>query len=335
MDKVIAVVVTYNRQQLLSECVEALRNQSRKLDKILIINNGSTDRTQEWVTSQSDLECITQANVGSGGGFHTGIKWAFENGYSWIWLMDDDGYPEQKALEYLLEDDQEELMVRNCAVINKEDRKSFVWKTKNYKTIDDVDQTIIPGVAHPFNGTLLHRRIVERVGLPIDKLFLWGDETEYLYRIVKLNAIPYVTVGKSIHYHPAANYTYKADWNFGSNWKMYFYIRNRLSIMRSEFGNNMAVVYTMYMLFLSVFAARLLVFQKSDKFRKLAFMFWPIKDALTKNFNATPTVIMQRLQHKPATPWAFLESYYRTVRGLVTGVSTSRRLSELGEAKAS
>ena len=49
MDKVIAVVVTYNRQQLLSECIDALRNQTRKLDKILVVNNCSTDNTERWL----------------------------------------------------------------------------------------------------------------------------------------------------------------------------------------------------------------------------------------------------------------------------------------------
>ena len=56
MQKVIAVVVTYNRLALLSECVTALRNQSRQLDSILVINNGSTDGTEEWLKSQKDIE---------------------------------------------------------------------------------------------------------------------------------------------------------------------------------------------------------------------------------------------------------------------------------------
>ena len=55
MEKVIAVVVTYNRQALLSECIAALRKQSRPLDSILVINNGSTDTTEEWLKQQSDV----------------------------------------------------------------------------------------------------------------------------------------------------------------------------------------------------------------------------------------------------------------------------------------
>ena len=103
MNNVIAVVVTFNRQQLLSECIAALRNQTRKVDKILVINNGSTDDTINWLNNQADIEFFSQDNVGSAGGFYTGIKMAYDSGYSWIWLMDDDGYPKADALEMLLE----------------------------------------------------------------------------------------------------------------------------------------------------------------------------------------------------------------------------------------
>ena len=91
MEKVIAVVVTYNRQALLSECVAALRKQSRPLDAILIVNNGSTDNTEQWLQQQSDIFFVTQNNVGSSGGFSTGINWDYQKGYSWIWVFEDDG----------------------------------------------------------------------------------------------------------------------------------------------------------------------------------------------------------------------------------------------------
>ena len=174
MEKVIAVVVTYNRQELLPECIAALKKQTRPVDKILVINNGSNDNTENWLQNQEGIEYFSQPNLGSGGGFNTGIKLGYEQGFSWIWLMDDDGYPKENALEKLLEHDPEPLMLHNCAVINKEDKKSFVWKTAKFQTIDQVKEKNIPNVSHPFNGTLLHRKIVERVGLPKAGLFYLG-----------------------------------------------------------------------------------------------------------------------------------------------------------------
>lgn len=76
--KIAAVVVTFNRLELLKKCVESLRNQTHKLDEILIINNSSTDGTLDWLNQQNDLTVISQENSGSAGGQFTGIKTAYE-----------------------------------------------------------------------------------------------------------------------------------------------------------------------------------------------------------------------------------------------------------------
>ena len=304
MEKVIALVVSYNRQALLAECIQSLRNQTRKPDAILVINNGSTDNTAEWLEAQSDVFHITQKNEGSGGGFNTAISWAYKNGYSWMWCMDDDGYPKEDALQQLLAVDTPQRSVLNCAVINKEDKTSFVWNTHNYKTIHDVEEELIEGIVHPFNGTLLHRSIVEKVGLPKASLFLWGDETEYYYRIVKRYSIPVYTVAKSIHYHPASAFSYKHDWDFKSTWKMYFYVRNRFHINKAKYSNNVLAAMH-YILFVVAFAGTILVFQKSDKIKKLAFLFWPMLDAAKNDFAMTPVTILNKLSKQHAKPYAF------------------------------
>jgi len=295
MEKIIAVVVTYNRQGLLSECIDALKNQTRHVDKILVINNGSNDSTESWLKRQENIEYFSQSNLGSGGGFNSGIKMAYEQGFSWIWLMDDDGFPKEDALEKLLEGNPEPLMLRNCAVINKEDKQSFVWKTKHYKTIADVDKKIIMDVSHPFNGTLLHRKIVERVGLPEPGLFIWGDETEYRFRIINKNKIPYCTVSDSIHYHPASMNTYKTDWDFTTNWKMYYYLRNRFAILRSRFYQSILLSTFMYLGFIFLFAGTVLVFQRTNKVKKLSFIFWPVMDAFNSNYKTTPAIVLHKL----------------------------------------
>ncbi len=323
MDKVIAVVVTYNRQLLLSQCITALRNQTRKIDKILVINNGSTDNTEEWLNRQKDIDFVTQKNVGGAGGFCTGIKTAFEKRYSWIWMMDDDGYPKDDALERLLEEDNEELCLRNCAVIDKENRKSFVWKTGNHATIDDVTDTIIKNVAHPFNGTLLHRKIIERVGFPNANLFLWGDETEYYYRIVRKNKIPFYTKTNSIHYHPTSAYSYKNDWSFNSNWKMYYYIRNRYFILQTKFSESAFIAFLMYLVFLISFSGTIVLFQKTDKFKKLGFILWPMTDAFTNNCNATPAIILERLSTPQYSISNYLSYRIKILKGLISSTSPS------------
>ena len=297
MEKVIAVVVTYNRVALLSECITALRNQTRKPDAILVVNNGSTDNTEQWLAQQADIISINQKNIGGAGGFSTAIEAGYKKGYEWIWCMDDDGAPKEDALEQLLAVECNDLKLLNCAVINKDDKKSFVWNTGGHKTLDEVQDNIIEGIGHPFNGTFINRRIVERVGVPKAKFFLWGDETEYYYRIVKKNNIPVCTIANSIHYHPAATFSFKQDWDYKSAWKMYFYIRNRLHIHKAKFSNK-ALVFINYCCFLAALAGIVMIYQKTNKLKKLSFILWPAKDAFVNNFNATPALILEKLKFK-------------------------------------
>ena len=323
MEKVIAVVVTYNRQALLCECITALRNQTRKPDTILVVNNGSTDSTEQWLQSQADLVSITQKNVGSGGGFNTGIAAAFKMEGTWVWCMDDDGYPKEDALQHLLEASNEELLLRNCAVIDKADKKTFVWKTQHYATLEEVDCKIIHGIGHPFNGTLLHRKVIERVGVPDAKFFLWGDETEYYYRIVKKNRIPVCTVAASIHYHPKSAFSYKTDWDYATGWKMYYYIRNRYHIQSVKF-NYKLLTWINYACFLVAFAGIIMVYQKTDKIKKLNFMMWPATDAITKNFKADLPFILGKLK-EPKPAFHNTSSYFKSIWSALSGALTPRQ----------
>ena len=63
MEKIYAVVVTFNRLELLKRNIDSLR-QNHPIERIIVVNNGSTDGTREWLSEQSDLLVITQENVG-------------------------------------------------------------------------------------------------------------------------------------------------------------------------------------------------------------------------------------------------------------------------------
>lgn len=86
---VVAVVVTYNRRELLKRNLSCLR-ANRPVQSIVVVNNGSTDGTTEWLKEQKDLIVIHQENVGGSGGFYRGIQHACQLKADWIWCMDDD-----------------------------------------------------------------------------------------------------------------------------------------------------------------------------------------------------------------------------------------------------
>jgi len=66
-ETIAAVVVTYNRLTLLKKCIASIKKQTRKIDKIIVINNGSTDQTGDWLKKEKGLTVITQGNLGGAG----------------------------------------------------------------------------------------------------------------------------------------------------------------------------------------------------------------------------------------------------------------------------
>ena len=110
----VAVIVTYNRKDLLKESIEALCRQTRPSD-IMVVDNASTDGTEEMVreimasmSEHSEHGKIIYhnmgENLGGAGGFSFGVKQAYNDGYKYIWLMDDDCIVKKDSLEELLKE---------------------------------------------------------------------------------------------------------------------------------------------------------------------------------------------------------------------------------------
>lgn len=191
--KIYAFIVTFNRFELLKRVVECLRNQTYKIDKILVVNNASTDGTSEWLAIQPDLFVINQENLGGAGGFHTGVKYCYEDGADWIWMMDDDVFPEKDCLENLLKYTK----ISPCINMNRYYSDGVVvpcpywYYQKNYKDNLFYDEaTDNQYVKEPdgvcFEGLLIKKDIVSQIGFPDKDFFVAGDDTTYGYRAVKI-----------------------------------------------------------------------------------------------------------------------------------------------------
>jgi GT2 family glycosyltransferase len=78
---------------------------------------------------------------------------------------------------------------------------------------------------NPFNGTLIHRDIVDKVGTPHPDFFIWGDEQEYKRRATK-GGFRVLTITDSTFYHPASSGIPLPIMPLKSFWKQYYHVRN-------------------------------------------------------------------------------------------------------------
>lgn len=202
-DRVCAIVVTYNRKALLTRCLGSLLRQTRAPDAILVVDNCSTDGTEVMLTEQfgqiSRLRLET--NSGGAGGFHEGMKWAFQRGFDWLWLMDDDVEATPEALADLLGFQAISDFIHPRRL--SDTGEPFPWEgmldptTLGRKSYPrdmsfEAGRTWIPVNYGCFEGALIHRRVVDRIGYPDKRFFLLGDDQIYGYQASRHTNVIYV-----------------------------------------------------------------------------------------------------------------------------------------------
>ncbi|MFT4234688.1 MAG: glycosyltransferase family 2 protein [Microbacterium sp.] len=192
-ERVTAVVVSFNRRELLSRGIDALRAQTRPPDRIIVVDNGSIDGTRDDLRARAtngEIVLIEASqNLGGAGGFERGIAWALELGCDWAWLMDDDAIPEQDCLERLL-DAASHLEAPSFLAPLVTDEAGAPGE-RNHPEIDtDVSAQCeiaplgcVAVKASTFVGPLLSATAMRQTHLPLGDFFIWHDDMEYTARL--------------------------------------------------------------------------------------------------------------------------------------------------------
>lgn len=235
---VCAVVVTHNRRGLLAECLAAVLAQSRPADRVLVVNNASTDGTAEMLREEyPETEVLTLgSNGGSAGGQHEGLRRAHADGFDWIWLMDDDTIPTPTCLQALLEaaeavaDQTPALLSSKCiwsdGQLHPMNYQGFE-RTRTAAVIEASILGLMPLRTATFVSLLVSRRAVDQYGLPLRRYFLWGDDIEYTARILRQDTGYLVPASLALH---KTQRPYTAISATGD--RFYFHVRNSLYMLR-------------------------------------------------------------------------------------------------------
>lgn len=238
-ERVCAVVVTFNRQELLRRCLTALEEQRRPLDELLVVDNASTDGTSSMVAEEFPrAELLTLAeNEGGAGGFHRGLAWAHARGHDWFWLMDDDTFAEPDSLEALLAGGQRAPgghppLVLASRVLWKDERlhpmnmPTARWRWRG-RLAEGVGHGLLLLRNATFVSVAVRREAIDRFGLPLSHYFLWSDDVEFTSRILRDEPGYLVPESRVYHWTREPHTAVSASGD-----RFYYHVRNVLLLLR-------------------------------------------------------------------------------------------------------
>ncbi|WP_017934815.1 glycosyltransferase family 2 protein [Nocardioides sp. Iso805N] len=204
IETVAIVVVTYNRADLLQVMLKGLAELDRPADAVIVVDNASTDHTADvlgaWASAGStdvDRQVITaEKNLGGAGGFHRGVRAAYEQGFDRIWLMDDDVVPAPDCLTILLAQDEDCLMaVRENTDGSLIELAATRFDLANPLAIKPKRASVVSTFATraqmparvrlenvAFEGFMVRRRVIEAIGLPDPSFFIFYDDVDFALR---------------------------------------------------------------------------------------------------------------------------------------------------------
>ncbi|MFE0748550.1 glycosyltransferase [Gordonia sp. NPDC058843] len=214
--KIIAVVVTHRRVELLAESLAVVAGQDRPVDHLIVVDNADEPAVAELVAAQPVPTTYfgSQRNLGGAGGFALGMLHALALGADWVWCADDDGRPDGPTVLSTLLDcaARHQLDEVSPVVANLDDpdtlafplRRGLVWRRKRSELFADgetQDDDLLPGIASLFNGALFSAHCLEQVGVPDLRLFFRGDEVEVHRRLVR-SGVRFGTCLRAGYLHP-------------------------------------------------------------------------------------------------------------------------------------
>lgn len=324
------VSVTYgDRADLIIKVVAAALDIG--VSRAIVVDNGSTESSARKIADFAEqyaevVSVVTMhANTGSAGGFKRGLEEAYGTGAEYIWILDDDNLPDDSALENLKAAHRlfgEDPNIVLCSY--REDRKPYfnaveygvvprIWPNSflDFDFLDKLSRLcsfhrnsasggagagfpVVRIYIAPYGGLYLNRRWIEIVGVPDDRLFLYGDDHEYTDRIVKAGGAIYLCARSRIR-------DIDQSWNEVAevvpSWisksadpkKIYYAIRNRVYLESGKVTNRWRYN-TNLLCYMGILGCLSLLKNRSFSFtvNRLSLIFGAMRDGLRSSSAGRP-----------------------------------------------
>lgn len=186
--KVCAVIVAFNPPEIFRNVVERVVPQ---VSDVVIVNNGDEEELPSGIASGKVRVICFGRNRGVGAAHNAGIQWARERGNSHVLLLDHDSVPAPDMVDHLakaigeLEGKGIPVAAVGPAYINATTRSTgfFVqFRKRGFKHVRARSHGVVPADFLISSGCLIPIRVLERIGLMDEGLFIDHVDTEWFLR---------------------------------------------------------------------------------------------------------------------------------------------------------
>ncbi len=293
------IIVTFNRLELLKECINACLNQTYKFKEIFIFNNASTDGTKSYLDSLKNNKITishSKENLGGAFGFYEGVRHFEYSDLDYVLLIDDDAILD-KNYNYEIIKYMKNLndiccfsgTVKTNDKIQYEHRRHLKNRKKfkeNFSNEKEYSKEYFDYELSTFCGLFIPVNLIKKIKYPSKEFFIWFDDTEYSLRLLNYGKIRNIN---SAFLNHKTNLNNKS----GHNWKSYYSLRNRIIVLKRHFSRWELFKY-LISLRIKLLELSIVTIVKKDAYYKIVFKMY--KDAIK---DGTKEILGKNIQYTP------------------------------------
>jgi len=238
MKKIAIIIVNWNGEKYIKDCLESLKNQSYRDFDIILVDNNSSDDSLEVAESYEDIFVIrNKINYGFAKGNNIGIQRALKDGYKYVVLVNCDTEADKGWLKKLVERAEEDptigavqskILLEDCNLINTTGGHlhflgfSYCGDYKCKDTFHEMrDISIASGASVLFRSSVL-----KKTGLFDESFFMYHEDTDLSWRIKEM--------GYKVFFEPKSVIYHKYSFSKNKD-KFYHSEKNRIIFLLKNF----------------------------------------------------------------------------------------------------